>query len=314
MGRHIVVLGNCQTGGLQAGLGAMLPDDRVDGAMWLGHEPPELPELLTTADVLVTSVARDEAQALLARHGSAAELLIVPAIYFTGLHPDLSQFLLVGGGELAGIAGPYHSKIVVWGWTHGLSRDEILAAFTVDTFVRLGYVDGWSLAVDNLRRIFEPTDVDFAGWYLPIVKRGAFMLTNNHPRLDAILGLARAIAAKLGAAPDRLAYDWTHALPDGLLATGVSWPVYPGVGDALDLPGTLAWRMVHGEIIGLERFVEASLATYAAQDPTTVDLRHLDADPRFLAVLGDRRPGAAALNGEQGGPGTPTLDAATGGR
>lgn len=292
MGRHIVVLGNCQTGGLRAGLGAMLPDDRVDGAMWLGQEPDELAGLLETTDVLVTSVARDEAQTVLDRYRSTAELLVVPAIYFTGLHPDLSQFLLVGGGELNGIAGPYHSKIVVWGWTHGLTRDEVLEAFTADTFAQLGYFDGWATAVEHLRGIFEPTDVDFASWYLSVVRRGAFMLTNNHPRLDAILELARSIAGRLGADADRVAYDWTQVVPDGLLASGVSWPVYPGVGDTLDLPGTFAWRMVDGEIIGLERFVDASLATYAALDPSTVDLRHLDADPRFLAVLGDRRPAA----------------------
>ncbi|MCB0976592.1 MAG: hypothetical protein KDB02_03960, partial [Acidimicrobiales bacterium] len=85
MGRHIVVLGNCQTGGLMASLAAMLPGDRVDGAMWLGAEPEELGGLLATADVLVTSVAREEAAAVLDRHGSSAEVIVVPALYFTAL-------------------------------------------------------------------------------------------------------------------------------------------------------------------------------------------------------------------------------------
>ncbi|MCB0977509.1 MAG: hypothetical protein KDB02_08630, partial [Acidimicrobiales bacterium] len=142
---------------------------------------------------------------------------------------------------------------------------------------------------ERLRELFAPTDVDFGAWYLPIVRRGAFMLTNNHPRLDAIVQIARIVATRLGADPALVAYDWTQAIPDGLLASGVSWPIYPGVGAHLDLAGAFSWRLVGGEVIGLERFVEASLAVYYGQDPAVVDIRHLDADPRFLAVLGDRR-------------------------
>lgn len=296
MGRHIVVLGNCQTGALRATLSAMLPQDRVDAAMWMGSEPEELGDLLTTTDVLVTSVPRDVAEAVLARHGSAARVIAVPTIYFAALHPDQSQFPLHGGGELDGVTGPYHSKIVVWGWAHGIPPEEILASFTPETYARLGYYDQWPQSVALLREIFELTDLDFASWYLPVVRRGAFMLTNNHPRLDALVQMARLVAVELGAAEDLAAYDWTQALPDGLLASGVSWPIYPGVGDHLDLPGAYAWRLVGGEVIGLERFVEASLAAYDEIDSSTLNMTHLHADPRFLAVLGDGR-GVAAGGG-----------------
>src|SRR5690606_9621584 len=98
--RRIVVMSNCQTGGLHASLAAMLPDDEVLSTMWLGHEPADLAELLPSADVLVTTATRDEAAALVGRHGSSAQVFVVPSLYFTALHPDLSQFLLVQGGEL----------------------------------------------------------------------------------------------------------------------------------------------------------------------------------------------------------------------
>ncbi|MEO6988248.1 MAG: WcbI family polysaccharide biosynthesis putative acetyltransferase [Aquihabitans sp.] len=286
MGRQIVVMSNCQTGGLHATLAGMLPDDTVRSTMWLGHEPADLAELLPGADVLVTTATREEANELVARHGSSAEIFVVPSLYFRALHPDLSQFLVRGGGELTAVAGPYHSKIVVWGWQHGMTPDEILARFTTDMFARLGYLEQWAEGVAQLRTRFEPTDIDFASWYLPIVRRGAFMLTNNHPRFDALVQMARPIATRLGADPALVAYPWEHVLPDGLMATSVVWPIYPGVGPSLDLPGAYVWRLASGELIGLERFVSASLATYYELDPSTIDIDHLDADPRFAAVLG----------------------------
>jgi hypothetical protein len=290
MDRQIVVMSNCQTGGVTASLRAMLPDDHVEPVMWLGREPDELAELLTRTDVLVTSLDRATATAILDRHGVSPVLIVIPTLYFTGLHPDLSQFLLRGGGELQGIAGPYHSKIVVWGWLHGIPPEEILAYFNPATYVGLGYLDAWAGALAILRGQFDGTDVDFGAWYLRAVRHGSFMLTNNHPRLVSLVELARLVAERLGADADLVAYDWTLAIPDGLLATGVSWPIYPGVGAAIDLPGTYGWRLADGSIIGLERFVSASISTYYEADPSIVDHDHLLADPRFLAVLGDRRP------------------------
>ena len=286
MGRQIVVMSNCQTGGLRATLAAMLPDDTVHSTMWLGHEPDDLADLLPDADVLVTTATRDEVADLLARHRSAAQAFVVPSLYFRAFHPDLSQFLLHGGGELQAVAGPYHSNIVVWGWLHGMAIDEILALFTADRFARLGYLERWGGEVALLRARFEPTDIDFASWYLPLARRGAFMLTNNHPRFDALVQMARPIATSLGADPALVAYPWEQVVPDGLLATSVVWPIYPGVGPSLDLPGAYVWRLATGELIGLERFVSASLAAYDGLDPSTIDVIHLDSDPRFADVLG----------------------------
>src|SRR5690606_3174847 len=133
-----------QTGGLHASLAAMLPDDEVLSTMWLGHEPADLAELLPSADVLVTTATRDEAAALVGRHGSSAQVFVVPSLYFTALHPDLSQFLLVQGGELTAVAGPYHSKIAVWGWVNGAPPEQIMSWFEPDTFARLGYLEQWS--------------------------------------------------------------------------------------------------------------------------------------------------------------------------
>lgn len=289
MGRDILILGNCQTGGMWSSLAAMLPDDRVDATMWLGTEPPDLAERLEGVDVLVTTLDRPTATALLEAHDSSADLIVVPSLLFFGFHPDLTLFPLTTGGDLQGVAGPYHSRIVMWGYLHGRDVDEIVSDFTTENFARLGYLDCWARYVSWMRGLFEPTDVDFSAWYLSIVRRGAFMLTINHPRLDAIVELSRGVARLLDADPGLVDFDWTQVIPDGLLATAPVWPVYPGIAESLDLRGTFVWRLSDGNLIGLRKFVEHSLTAYRAVDPSSIGRAPFDI-PRFAEVLGAGEP------------------------
>lgn len=296
MARNIVVMSNCQTGGLHAALAAMLPADRVTSLAWLGAEPPGLRSLLADADVWVCSVPRAVAESIAAEAGVSPRIIVVPTIWFPAFHPDQTPLLLRRGGELEGAVGPYHSKICAWGWTHGFDPDAVLACFTPEVFAALGYFEAWTPATADLRAIFEPTDVDFAGWFLPLGRRGAFMLTNNHPRIDALVQLARLVAEQLGADPVLVRYGWEQVLPDGLLASSVVWPLYPSVADVLDLPGAYVWRLASGELIDLPTFVTRSLASYESIDPAGVDTDHLAVDPRFPATLGTS-PSASLVGG-----------------
>lgn len=296
MARNIVVMSNCQTGGLHAALAAMLPEDRVTSLAWLGAEPPGLRAVLADADVWVCSVPRALAESIAAEAGVSPRIIVVPTIWFPAFHPDQTPILLRRGGELDGAVGPYHSKICVWGWTHGFDVDAVLACFRPDVFAALGYFEAWSPATAELRGIFEPTDLDFARWFLPLGRRGAFMLTNNHPRIDALVQLARLVAELLGGDPELVRYGWEQVLPDGLLASSVVWPLYPSVADVLDLPGAYVWRLASGELIDLPTFVSRSLASYGSVDPADVDTDHLEVDPRFPAALGTS-PAAALVGG-----------------
>lgn len=284
--RQIVVMSNCQTGGLHASLAAMLPDDVITPIAWLGTEPEYLRAVLGFADVWVSSLPRAQSEALAAEVGCRAEIIPIPTIWFPGFHPDLIHVPLPGGGELESAIGPYHSAIVVWGWQHGWSVEEILGHFTVATFDALGYLHAWGTAVGQVRTIVEEAEMDFATWFLPLVGRGPFMLTDNHPRVDALIQLARPIAAHLGADPGLVRFGWEQVLTDGLQTTSVVWPVYPGVAEALGFPGAFVWRAVDGSLLGLREFVEGSLARYAEIDPTSVSVARFAADPRCAAALG----------------------------
>lgn len=296
MGRTIVVMSNCQTGGLSATIDALFPDDRIVPIAWLGREPPGLRDLLADADAWVCSLPRDDAEALLAASGSRAQLVLVPTIWFPAFHPDLTPVLRRDGRELDGPAMTYHSRLVLWGWAHGWDRAEIVDRFTPATFAGLGYHDTWAPSVAGVRRAFAATDLDVDRWLLPLVPRGAFMLTSNHPRLDALVQMGRLAAEHLGADADRLRFDWEQVLPDGLLATSVVWPLYPPVAATYGLPGAYVWRLESGELIGLDEYVERSLDRYATLDPAELDLAHVLTDARFRTHVG-HEPVAAPAGG-----------------
>lgn len=286
-GRRIVVTSNCQLGGLHAALSAMLPDDEVLAVPYHGFEPPELASLLPEADVWVSSYHPTEARSILDRYGSPAELISVPLLLFTGFHPDIVHVILPDGRELESAAGGYSSAIVAWGWMHGLTEQEILARFSPETFAALGYTTtAWAGGVRLARYVFDEANADFDAWFLPLLARGGmFMLTDNHPRLDALVQLARPVARRLGAPADRVAYPWETVVPDGLLATSTVWPLYPHVADHLDQPGAYAWRCVNGELIDLPTFVRRSLALYREVDPATVTVSRFSNDDHVGAAM-----------------------------
>lgn len=290
MGRRVVVVNNCQLGGVYASLAGMLPDDTIVPVMWWGTEAPELREHLPTADVLVSCMPREDSQAIIDDLGVDVELVTMPLIWFPGFHPDLTHVRLPGGGELASAAGAYNSSIVVWGRAQGFDTGRIVESFTPATFAALGYGERWAASVEACRRQFAATDLDFGEWFLPTVRTGPFMLTDNHPRFDALVQLARPVARRLGADPELVRFGWENVIPDGLLSTSVVWPVYPGVAEGLSVPGGYVWRAADGELIGLEQFVSRSLARYAESDPAAIEDHVRTVDPRFPEVLGGRIP------------------------
>ncbi len=288
MGRRIVVLSNCQLGATAAALAALLPDDAIEPVMYPGFVPDDMAERLAGADVWVSCARRHESEAVLAamNGGEAIRLVAVPMLWFFGFHPDILHARAPDGSELPSGASVYSSSIVTWGWRHGLGPDEIVARFTPAVMDGLGYTTGWDQRLGMLRTIVELTDVDFARWYLPLVGGGCFMLTDNHPRVGAIVGVARQAAELLGADPERLAVPWEELIPDGLLATAAVWPVYPPVAASLGLVGSYVWRTPEGELIELDEFVRRTLEVLAPYDPEEVVVPELTEDRRFDRVLG----------------------------
>ena len=102
------------------------------------------------------------------------------------------------------------------------------------------------------------------------------MLGDNHPRIDALVQIARQVGRQLGASPELIQFPWKGVIPDALLATGPVWPVYPVVAEVLGIRGGFVWRLADGTMLPLDRFVAASLAGYDALDPEEVKVPAFD--------------------------------------
>ncbi len=297
MARRIVVSGNCQIGALSATLAAMLPDDVVEPIPYYPEDPASEAlnrEALRTADVWVNNISRPLHDQIIGDAPRPETILYVPNIRFFGFHPDILHVQLAGGGTLqTGAAGPYNSAIVLAGWKLGLDEDEIVARFTSETCAALGYSHFWGQALVELKRRVDLSDLDWGEVYLPLARGTAFMLTDNHPRLDVMVHLARLAGARLGADLEAVQFPWEQVIPDGLLATSEVWPVYPGVAEPLGLRGGHVWRTSAGELLDLRSFVRRSLETYAIVDPADVVAPALD-EPRLLDVIA-ASPGARSV-------------------
>lgn len=286
MGRRIVVVSNCQLGAVATALAAMLPDDEVVPRPWTGTLPEGLEADLAEADAWVSCLPRAESEAVIAGLDAPLPLITIPLLSFFGYHPDCLHLTHPDGGEVQSAVGPYCSSIVTWGWAHGMGVDDVVARFTPAVMEGLGHTTAWAGAMGRMRTIVGRSDLDLARLHLPLVRGGCFMLTDNHPRVRALVQVARLVAEQLGADPDRVAVPWEDVIPDGLLATAAVWPVYPPVAESLGLVGSYVWRTPDGELIGLREFVGRTLELLAPIDPAQVDLGPVATDPRFERTLG----------------------------
>lgn len=267
---RILVLSNCQTGGLTACLNFLMPRHVVKGVHW--HETAqsraEAAVAAADADIVLSTAPAAYVAQMVADHGfDLAKLRSIPILFFNGFHPDLVE-AFSGGRVVSGVAGaPYQSAIGVWCWRNGVSPDQAKALFSAETIRSLGYDRTWSQAVARCRGLFTDTEVAFAPTFLPLQASGrAFMHTYNHPTIGFIAQLARIIAAKLGATEAELAIEVERLVPDALSHDTV-WPIYPGVAEALGLPSSLIWKYGHS-YYDLSRYLEAQcVALDAVEGP-----------------------------------------------
>lgn len=282
----IIVSNGCQSAGIAAALGGMLPDVSVQPAVPSATDPDALANILAHAHTWVTSMPPDEARRHMEAAGVGLRVVRIPMIYFHGFHPDILHVSAPDGAPLGSPAGEYASAMVVYGWKLGLGHDAIRTFFVENVYEQLGYLTEWNVAVRIAREIFDATDMDFAPWYLSVVRRGTFMLTDNHPALSALVELARQLGRLLGADPARIEFPWEQVIPDGLLATSTVWPVYPELGQRLGVPGGYVWRAPDGALVDLDTFIDGSLARYQRFDPDAVGSPRFSDRPLYESVLG----------------------------
>ena len=265
------------TGGIAAGLRLLFPDALVMPYSWVNANRSEVCNLLTSADYWICSGPVSFVEECQQSEGaSRATLITFPELYFNAFHPDQVYTWMPDGSLLESAAGPYNSAVALWAWQHGLDVEQTIRLFNPDVFESLGYHQRWGISVDRLRHDFTPFPrLDYRDFLVPLMRRGSFMHTVNHPKVPALAQMARILAMAIDPDVPTLDEPIEDVIVDVLFVASFSWPVYPSVANSLGLKGSFMWKREDHSVIHLDEFVRDSFRRYDEQQPTSVECYEL---------------------------------------
>lgn len=221
------------------------------------------------------------------------DVKLFPRISFQGLHPD-NIYLKYADQRAYTATGAYHSAVVFAGWYHGLSKEQTAALFTPATARRLGWERYFRDAKRALISEGQNTGIELA----PILDKWLqakepFMLTMNHPALEPVFDVAKAVLERDGfAATD-------HGIrPEHNLLKYPIMPVYPAVAEPLGMTGNHLFkkdeRLRGGAgVFDLEEFIDKTFAIYEQWDRTQIGPCVATEEP-YVSLCADARSAAAA--------------------
>jgi hypothetical protein len=202
---------------------------------------------------------------------AAVSVIRYPALSFAAYHPDLVYVVSPNGHSgwnmIHTPMGDYNSALILFAFLKGYSPARAEQLFCPDVFRRVGYLDLWSTAVDELLQLPEADQYKLSNLLLSWSRRGCFMHSSVHPRIGPLIDLARVMATLAGITVT--SEDPAGFLRDDLLDSAV-WPIYPAVAERYGLPsgGYTFKRNSYGddarwpEFMGLRQFIEGSYQCY----------------------------------------------------
>lgn len=257
MRQRWVVISNCQTVGLTNSIEALARD--VDCTGVDVHEfrrviAEERDHFRRYDYALILPEALEGIDADLPPHR------FVPAFQFPAYHPD-SVYVFADGAFFPGVIDMYQSMIALAAYKEGLDAARAAAFFTGEVYRRAGYYAMWQPFRDWLIAHFAEQKIDVAPIFLQRTRGRALMHTVNHPAIEVLFDIARAILVQM----ERPIYEGVPPPPDNLAA--ISWPIYPEVGERLGLPGAYLFKPAYRQKpLALIDFLAESLRLFAARD------------------------------------------------
>lgn len=283
-GRQVIVTSDCQTGGIAAALQVIFPNDEITPLVLPTSSSLDaesrFAEKLKNADVWVSSGGYERLQNV--QRSKQPQLVRVPIISFSGFHPDIVYARKTSTNELT--MPHYNSAIAVWAYKNGLEVSAAEKLFNKRTYIELGYLDHWGPSFNQLKQGFKNSDLEFSEFFLPMRREGLFMYSLNHPKVVALVRLAKLVARKMGAGKEVL--ERYIDINEGL--NEVIWPIYPEIGENLSLHSSYEWKMGAGQWIhGVREFLENAYESYSRQGIAPHDLTAVQTDEKlFNRVLG----------------------------
>ena len=185
-------------------------------------------------------------------------LVVLPAIYFDGYHPDLC-YIRQPEGFLTGPLHDYHSSIAFAAFLCGCGPQEAAKFYKTEVYRRCGYFNSWTGAKTALISDFASLGYDLTDHIVRWSLDGPFMHSVNHPRINVIYDLARMFVESM-----ELKAHPPYLLPADNLANGPLFPVYPELGEAMGVEGSYLFKPLGlYRYLSLEEFLSGCFESYA---------------------------------------------------
>ena len=195
--RKSLVISNCQCLPLANALGTNCADMLFEsfGAHLVGpaHREQAARDLVARAgdayEAIITIPLSDDWGPLSAGNIRASfqhlPVVTISNIHFTGWHPDLTYI----GGLAARVAGPvgdYHSRLALFGFLRGLTRNACVALFRDDVFAHGGYYDTYAQSLAELQARDAELDCRVTDILEHAMRRDLCFFSINHPTTGRI--------------------------------------------------------------------------------------------------------------------------------
>jgi len=256
-----LVISNCQTLGLSNAISVLCPDAEVTACdIWsFKGDPESWKNKLSSFNQLVISPEIQDLNVV--DFSTYTNVTWVPGFFFRAYHPDLC-YVFHAGSTVKTRLDDYNSNIVFAAYKQGLTTVQARSLFTSDVFHQIGYFDLWSTEKAALIQRFGDVGLDIRPYWLEWVKSGGFMHSINHPHIDAVFDVAKAVVHKA-----KGSHLHTSIRPHDNLINGAIFPVYPEIAERYahgDLGSYLFKPMGTFSLLNLDQFIESSFAAYRA--------------------------------------------------
>ena len=185
-------------------------------------------------------------------------LIVVPTFAFGGYHPDCCLLRREDQRQFAGPTGSSQSMIALAAFQCGLSEGDAVALYRREVFEACGYLDQWAASREALLSSFARHGFDLQREFVRWSRRGPFMHSIIHPRIECLRDVAAKILARAGKRV--LAGDF---LPPDSLAYREVMPVYPEIAHRLGIAGSYLFKRGNDQrVFDLAQYVQRSFAGF----------------------------------------------------
>ncbi len=206
------------------------------------------------------------------------EFEILPPLRFGGYHPDCCYVLLNDETISDGVIGPYNSMIAFAAYKEGLDAEQAARWYNAATYAHADYFAPWPAERQMMLNRYRKLGLDVSRLFRVTGRGQSFMHTVNHPKIEALFELARALLVARG----RPIFEGIGPPPDNLATS--TWPIYPEIGEPIGVPGSYLFKPANQhKPLELVDYLERSLAYFSGWGRDQLQL-HPSVEPQLQDI------------------------------